>query len=326
MFTKIYLLDNKLTNMFTNMSNIQEVIIKNRPKISQSSIRTYASILNNLYRKISGDNSTKDSDPKWFVENQSKIMEFLNGMTPKDRKLRLSALVVLCDEDPKIANKYRSQMLDDIQKYNVEIREQKKTDKQREAWISSEEIKTMLNNLKEQSTYISKKSAGSLTKKDFETYQNYLILALYVLNPPRRLEYIDMKLHEQPSKGSDQPTGYNFIKNKKFYFTTYKTSSKYGEQIVPINPKLYYIIRKWKQLNPDREWLLSTWEGKKLSASMLTQRLNKIFGKNISVNMLRHIYISENVLKDMPSLKELDETAREMGHSVETAITQYKKV
>jgi len=313
------------------MSNIQEVIIKNRPKISQSSIRTYASILNNLYRKVSSDNSTKDSDPKWFVENQSKIMEFLNNMTAKDRKLRLSALVVLTDADPKIANKYRSQMLDDIQKYNVEVREQKKTDKQREAWISTEEIKTMLNNLKEQSNYISKKSAGSLTKKDFETYQNYLILALYVLNPPRRLEYIDMKLHEQPQKEQDMKDmkdhiKYNFIKNKKFYFTTYKTSSKYGEQIVPINPKLYYIIRKWKQLNPDREWLLSTWEGNKLSASMLTQRLNKIFGKNISVNMLRHIYISENVLKDMPALKELDETAREMGHSVETAITQYKKV
>ena len=128
-----------------------------------------------------------------------------------------------------------------------------------------------------------------------------------------------MKLFEHDPK-------WNYIKNKKFYFNAYKTASKYGEQIVPISPKLYYIIRKWKQLNPGREWLLSTYDGKKLTASMLTQRLNRIFGKNVSVNMLRHIYISENVLQDMPALKDLEKTAEEMGHSVETAITQYKKI
>jgi integrase len=299
------------------MSSVQETITKNRPKISQSSVRTYSSILNNLYKKISGESET--SDPRWFMENQTKILDFLKGMNPRDRKLRLSALVVVSDEDQKVSNKYREHMLKDIQQYNVEIKQQKKTEKQEKAWISSEDIKKLLENLKEQSQYILKKSSGSLTKKEFETFQNYLILSLYVLNPPRRLEYTDMKLHVVDEN-------HNYIKNKKFYFTTYKTSKKYGEQVVPINPKLYYIIRKWKQLNPQREWLLSTWEGNKLTPSMLTQRLNKIFGKNVSVNMLRHIYISENVLKDMPPLEELEETAREMGHSVDTAITQYKKI
>jgi len=299
------------------MSTIQETITKNRPKITQSSVRTYSSILNNLRKKISGDTDT--SDPRWFMENQTKILDFLKGMNPRDRKLRLSALVVVSDEDQKVSNKYREHMLKDIQQYNVEIKQQKKTEKQEKAWISSEDIKKLLENLKEQSQYILKKSSGSLTKKEFETFQNYLILSLYVLNPPRRLEYTNMKLHVVDEN-------HNYIKNKKFYFTTYKTSKKYGEQVVPINPKLYYIIRKWKQLNPQREWLLSTWEGNKLTPSMLTQRLNKIFGKNVSVNMLRHIYISENVLKDMPPLEELEETAREMGHSVDTAITQYKKI
>ena len=305
------------------MATLQSIITQNRPKISQSSIRTYCSILKNLYRHIEGKNYDPDEGIKWFVENQNKIMEFLKKMSPRNRKLRLSALVVLCEHEPQIAKKYREKMLDDIRVYNTETKEQKKTDKEEKAWISSEDIKKLFENLKEQTQYISKKTGGeSLTKKEFDTYQNYLILALYVLNPPRRLEYIDMKLHDGKTEGHV----YNYIKNKKFYFTTYKTSKKYGEQVVPINPKLYYIIRKWKLLNPKQEWLLSTYDGKKLTPSMLTQRLNKIFGKKVYVNMLRHIYISEQVLKDMPPLKELEETAREMGHSVETAITQYKKI
>jgi len=304
---------------------LKTVLTQNRPKISDSSIRTYSSILKNLYHHITGEKYNADVSPDWFEENQKKIMDFLKDMTPRNRKLRLSALVVVTEHKPDVVKKYREQMIDDIQSYNSEMKEQKKTEKQENSWITTEEISKIFEGLREETKYISRKVGGAtLTKKEFETYQNYLILALYVLNPPRRLEYIDMKLHTiQPDY---EPKKYNYIQNKKFHFTTYKTSKKYGEQIVPITPKLYYIIRKWKLLRPHQEWLLSTYDGKKLTPSMLTQRLNKIFGKKISVNMLRHIYITEQVLKDMPPLKELEETAREMGHSVETAITQYKKV
>jgi L-rhamnose isomerase len=44
-------------------------------------------------------------------------------------------------------------------------------------------------------------------------------------------------------------------------------------------------------------------------------RLNKLFGKNVSTSMLRHIWTSDKY-KDMPSLKELTANAEAMGHSV----------
>lgn len=307
--------------------DIINTIKKNRPKISESSIRTYNSILTNLYKKMNPSADIETCNPTWFLEKQNEILSYLKDMNPKDRKLRLSALVVISDGDKTISNKYRSQMLTDIQKYNVELKEQKKSDKQEKAWISTDEIYKILENLKNQTSYITKKEPGSLNKKEFDEFQNYLILALYTYNPPRRLEYTEMKMNLGRAIEPTEAEGkYNFIKNKKFHFVTYKTSKNYGEQIVNINPKLYYIIRLWKKLNPDREWLLSTFDGKKLTPSMLTQRLNKIFGKKISVNMLRHIFISENVLKDMPKVKELENVTEQMGTSLDTAINQYKKV
>jgi hypothetical protein len=44
--------------------------------------------------------------------------------------------------------------------------------------------------------------------------------------------------------------------------------------------------------------------------------LNTIFDKKISASMLRHIYISDEVLKDVPKIEELQKIAAEMGHSV----------
>lgn len=297
---------------------IEDLLKKNRPKISQTSINTYSSILTNLYKKIE-DTRDKPQGTEWYFVNHKKILNFLESMKPELRKLRLSALVVLTEEDPKISNIYRSQMMDDIQKYNAHQREQKKTEKQEHAWVPQEQVKRTHRELQDKVLYLSKKS--SWTDKERDLFQSYLILSLYVLNPPRRLEYIDMKM-TLPNK--DDKVDYNYIKGRKFYFTKYKTSKNYGTQVVDINPKLYTIIRKWKLMNPNQEWLLCSADGKKFTAPMITQRLNKIFGKKISVNMLRHIYISDDVLKSLPPLKELDETANAMGHNQTTQML-YKK-
>ena len=52
--------------------------------------------------------------------------------------------------------------------------------------------------------------------------------------------------------------------------------------------------------------------------------LNKIFGKTISVDSLRSIYLSEKY-KNVPNYNEMVDTATKMGHSVNTAMVDYVK-
>ena len=52
--------------------------------------------------------------------------------------------------------------------------------------------------------------------------------------------------------------------------------------------------------------------------------LQKIFGKTISVDNLRSIYLSEKY-KNIPSLVDMEATALAMGHQVTTALTDYVK-
>ena len=50
----------------------------------------------------------------------------------------------------------------------------------------------------------------------------------------------------------------------------------------------------------------------------------RAFGKNISVDALRSIYLS-NKYKDVPAMLDMEATATAMGHSVGTALTDYVK-
>ena len=296
-----------------------EIIENNRPNLAKSSLKVYKSILTNLYRAISGRYA--EPDGKWFFENQKEILKYLKDVPRDARKLRLSALAVLTEEDPKISNVYKSQMNEDIKEYNDEQKLQKKTPKQEENWISQDEVEKIWHDLRIEARPLIKRAATKpLTKSEHAKIQDYIMLSLFVLNPPRRaLDYTDFKLHTDP--GSE----WNGIKGRKFVFNKYKTAKTYGRQEVPINPQLFYLINQWKKLNPDQEWLLVGKTGNKITPPEMTRRFNNIFGKKISVSMLRHIYISDKVLKNMPALTELQETATEMGHTLNQAIL-YKKV
>jgi len=149
--------------------------------------------------------------------------------------------------------------------------------------------------------------------------QNLVTLSLYTLIPPRRLlDYTLMKLRNYDESKD------NYMGKKKFFFNNYKTDKSYGKQTIDINTKLYNIIKKWEKKH-NNDYLLFSDNGKPLQPSQLTLRLNKLFGKRVSVNALRHSFITEDVLEAMPEIRKLEKTAREMGHSLDSQIL-YKKI
>jgi hypothetical protein len=299
------------------MSDIQEAIKENRPYLRPSSLQTYESNLRSLYRKMTYD--YKMPSPTWFDEHTDEILQYLKTAEPKQRKLKLAALLVLTKKKD-IAAKYYDLMMKDVKAVKEEETEQKKTPKQKENWMSLEEIKQIHTDMKFNAQRIFKKS--QINEGEREIVFNYLILSLYVLQPPRRLlDYIEMLLHEEDDKQ-------NYIvinrKEKKFIFNVYKTAKHHGKQEIDIDSALVYILQRWRKLNPTQKWLLQEGDNK-MTQTQLTRRLNKIFGKRVSVNMIRHIFISDAVLKDMPALSQLQETANAMGHNVNMQML-YKKI
>ena len=297
------------------MDNVKKVIKENRPKIADSSLKTYTSIVSNLYKKVA-KNDKLEGALDFFLKNVKQVMDFLKDVPPARRKTTLASLVVFTEKNEKAADQYRKQMLDDKGVYDDEQKDQKMSETQKENWVSQDELKKLYDQMdKENRPLLGRES---LKEREFQQLQNFVILALYHLQPPRRLkDYTEMKLRAVDESAD------NFIKKDKLVFNVYKTAKTHGKEEVGLNPKLKFILTKWKNLNP-HDYMLVSVSGKKLTSSQLQQRLNAILGKKASVNILRHSFLSEKY-KDLPAVRELEERAADMGHTVEQALLYVKK-
>ena len=278
-----------------------------RPNLSASSLKTYSSVLYNLYKNMHGSME----DINWFSANVEDILKHLADKNKSTQKSTLSALFVLTGKPI-----YREEMMKQSREINKLYKEQKKTEKQERNWLSTDEIKSKYDSLHEKVKDIfSKKMVG-----DVATIIDYLLVALLsgVLTPPRRsLDYALLKWRNY------NPQTDNYYKRGKLYLNKYKTSDTYGLAKVDVPKELDTVIRKWLKVNPSDYVLISS-NNEPLSSSQITRRLNAIFGKRVSVNMLRHMYLT-NFYMNTPPLKDMEKVARDMGHNVMTALEYVKK-
>ena len=124
-------------------------------------------------------------------------------------------------------------------------------------------------------------------------------------------------------KNKDDALNFYDSKTGTFIFNKYKTAKVYNQQTEKVPIELKKILDKWCKYNSN-DFILFNTKGGKLTSPNIATRLNEIFGKKISTSALRHIYISDK-FKNMPSLKELQETASALGHSVPQMLEYIKK-
>jgi hypothetical protein len=253
---------------------------------------------------------------KYFNEHDDKILDHFKEVASNLRKTSLSALYILTNND-----KYKEIMLEDCKKTNDFYKEQTKNDKEKENWMSFDEIKAKYDEL-----YTKVKAMFSRNAViDDKVIIDYLVIACLSgasgLSPRRSMDYSEMKIRNYDPKTD------NYYKNGVFYYNQYKTSKKYGLTTIDIKkeaPQLNDIIKKWIKINTT-DYLLYSSNKNKLNSSQITKISNSIFGKNISVDLLRHIFLT-NYYKDktMPSYEELDKLSKDMGHSINQSLLYIK--
>jgi integrase len=294
---------------------IIDIIKKNRPSLSQSSLRTYNSIIKNLAKQL----EITIEDKSDVSKNLTKIMEYLKeNKEARKRKTIIASLITLFDRDEaesKSLEKLRSAMLDDIKEAEKDDEKMQMTETQEKNWMDYEEVMKKYKDLEKIAKPLLAKS--SLNKDEFRTVNTYVLLSCLLLISPRRsLDYTEMK-HKNIDPEKD-----NYMDGKKsqFVFNRYKTVRNYGTSRVSIPPKLKKIMSDWSKLN-DNEYVFLDSRMKPLNQTKLNTILNNFFQKRIGTSMLRHIYLS-HTLKNVPV--EVFQDAKDMGHTVEQALKYVK--
>lgn len=282
-----------------NTEILKNTIRANRPNITDSSIRTYVSILSNLYKRVFPNDTEYDvkkfSDAKTFI-NYLKDTEY------NKRKTILASLVVISN-----SKDYNTLMLEDIEKHKAQELKQEKTQKQKDNWLEFDEIKKVVDREEKNAKLIYSKEKH--TPGDLQWIQNYILLCLTtgIYIPPRRsVDWIMKWKNYDESKDN-----YVDLKKNMFVFQNYKTAKVYHKIEVMIPKKLKNILVKWFSVNPT-DFVLFDKYFHTLNASKITERLNNVFGKKLSTSMLRHIFITDK-FADV-NLQDIADTATAMGN------------
>lgn len=263
--------------------DITQQLKDKRPEISDSSLRTYTSLLKALHKRVFGDSPIT---MKNFEKTQT-IIDDIKDRPVSTRKTILSALYVLT-EIPR----YNELMREWIAEYRNDTEKREMSDKQKASFRygaslkTQDEIHEIVSQYKKRADLLYKKAGRNV--RDVQDIQDYIILCLttglYI--QPRRSEWVKFKISDI------SPDDDNFIRGgKEFVFNDFKTAKSKGQQVLEIPPELRRILKKWLAINPT-QWLLHDVSGNSLNATKLNQRLVKIFGKSGSVNMLTHSYLS----------------------------------
>jgi len=284
---------------------MEQLIRTNKPKLSNSSVKTYLSVLHSLNKVLGKD----DEHMETIFNDPASVISVADKYKITRRKTIMSALTVLTTHEEKVAEVYRTELYKLIKEYDALMLEQKKSEKDEANWIDWSDVLKVYDEMVKDMAPIMKRKVRS--DDDVQKLQLYVLLSLFVLIAPRRAkDWVDFKIREIDTEKDN----YFDAKQKLLVFNSYKTAKTYGKQTVNVPTKLATILKKWIEVNPS-DHLFFGILGKPVSQTGIAQWFYKIFQRHVSVNALRHSYLT-GFHSTKKSLKSMDETAKNMGHSI----------
>ena len=233
-----------------------------------------------------------------------KILDYLIENIRKSWKSVLSALYVLTNRP-----EYHEQMIEDAKTLMKSIGNRERP-KSKKTTGSVQHI--------EQMWWIAYPSSENFSKRAIGTYHHYGLFigcSRWYFDASRRsLDYALLKWK-------------NYDKNSDNYYSRNKViSTNIKLRIIWVDSdwsrRLNAVLKKWLKINPSDYVLVST-HMNPLSSSQITRMLNLMFGKQVSVNMLRTYF--DQLLQGHAKLTDIQNVASKMGHDVSTALEYVKK-
>lgn len=295
--------------------------------LSESSIKLY---LRNL-EKLNDDLPIKNFN---FLKDDKNILAKLNEYKDNTKRGYLisitATLSAVKDKYKPLYEKYLKLMVDlsnEIKKKPTE----EMTDTQKKNWLKWDEVIKKFEDVKNKvNSFINHKE---INESQYNLLLSYMILALYIYNPPRRnMDYQIMNIVKKYDDSLSADKNYLSYDDAEFIFNVFKTAKREGKVITKINEDLKHVINQYLKFHPlikGKRLLRSSnfpflvyFNSKPLNTvNSITRILNKLFQKNIGSSMLRHIYLTNKYGEDN---NEKLKDAKAMSHSVDTQKTYIK--
>ena len=307
--------------------NLADLILLNRENLKSNTLAMYLGNLKTL-------NDKKEITSLEFLFNFDEIMDKLQKYKLRTQRNYLTSVLVALgvyntSEYNELREKYRKVLEGLTTQMNAEIELHTKNQTQDENWSSLNELKkSILCKYKRDVKRFGLPSRASPTQSDIFLYQKYVIAALYLLRPPVRLDYAGMRVIRSRDEIEE---GKNYLlvqsdRRKIFIFGDFKNVRIIGVQEQAVGSAVNKILNVWlNKYNKTGTLLLNSRMGA-LSPNGLGKLITEVFStdkKRVSLNLIRHIWASENV--DLEQTMKQNEIAAAMMHTSKTQLEYVKK-
>lgn len=276
--------------------------------ISSNSQKYYDNTYNMLVKKSGSDNIEDIID--YIKSSEVKIStkrNYLNSIISLHKHGNLKI------DDIDFIKKYRDGISDIINK------------KVHSGDNLNENQKSAMDELKQEDIYELVDELNKNKNKSEKHFNDFifidLILETHLRNDIGNLEIINDKKKIKPTRNYIYVTRNNPV---ELIINEYKTSKTYDPIIIKLSDELGNDIKAYLRLYKNKDYLFTNRKGNPLSSSEITHKINNIFKKKfnskISTTILRKFYLT-NKYKDV--INEMENDAKNMGHSTDTQKTYY---
>lgn len=342
-----------------DIPSIKDSITSYKPDIKRASVEFYISGIKKIIDLVSSKKDNKSAIVLRLseIKKTKKIIGILDDSIKSisSRKNIVSSILVFLGSLEEPPTSPIGKTLITYQEYHKNLAKRKEdsymdnemTSREKENWITGEDISLKIKKLKEEIDEIRQSTSGENPRNTprilVDTYQKYLVLNLYTLLPPLRNDYANVKVIKDCENFGEKDdcvdTDFNYINfcSKKLLLCTYKTRKFYGIKRVDIPEELFEIIKEWESLKgvyleekgcsttSEGFLLINTTNCEKMLSNSLTKYINRIFApKKVSTTMLRKIYLSEKY-PVVVSYRDQARDAMIMGHSLSMQKMVYSK-
>ena len=290
-------------------------------------------IINRMQKALESDCSSYYRKLMDFISTYLTLnVQRLDTVTKEEEKWQKLTLEYL--------PKYKSHCFDNKMKHMAEKDKNEKNEKEYQNWISFHRLQELCEEMlvKAQTcldepfrTLSSQPSRNQLyfyereMKMDRISVQEGLMVSLYSLIPPCRNDLMDVKfcLYDKKKDNyffkTDEGAGFIILNH-------YKTMKTYGTCKMDLPSRVTKLIDKFiDKFQPPSPFIFYNRQGGVYKESTFSNHITDIFtkhtDKHINIQTLRKIYATHSTFE---SIEKTKNTARKMGHSVETHYT-YKK-
>lgn len=306
------------------VENLNATIKKSRPNIKDSTIKMYEGNLLKL-KKIF------ETDDYKFLKDIGKVQDKLKDKHFTTQRNYYNSIIILLmalGEDKELIDKY-NKIRDELNaKYLENQQSGVISDKQKENFISIDELRNLISKIKDDLNIPKLKKKDTLTAKEKKLLMVYCILSILIENPMRndlsQMKIISKKVYNKLSDKEKENNNYLVMEKTslKFILNDYKTSKKYAEKIIQISKPLEKIIRMYMRINNLKNGDILFPLTRNAISQLLIKTSKKYIGKSISTTIIRKI-VASDLLKGVKEIEK--KLSNKMGTDIDTIKNVYVK-